>query len=141
MCALMFKSSPRPHEKIADTLASTLACATANTSVNYTGGACHRDFEKFPSLPWETHVLLVVLQAGGVYVGYNSAVSIVNSQIYSNTASVRAHVQNYPSPTMGRWLTCPNRLSSFNSDRYLDLACATATDALVNYRGCVLQRP
>jgi hypothetical protein len=30
--------------RIADAhLASTLACATANPSVNYTGGACHRD--------------------------------------------------------------------------------------------------
>jgi hypothetical protein len=38
------------------------------------------------------------LQGGGVYV-YNGTVSIVNSQIYSNTAYiVRAHLQKFASP-------------------------------------------
>jgi hypothetical protein len=38
------------------------------------------------------------LQGGGVFV-YGGSVSIMNSQIYSNTASfVRADVQNFPSP-------------------------------------------
>jgi hypothetical protein len=40
------------------------------------------------------------LQGGGVYVG-DGTVSIVNSQIYSNTAQyVRAHLHKFPSP---RW--------------------------------------
>jgi hypothetical protein len=38
------------------------------------------------------------LQGGGVYDG-DGTVSIVNSQIYSNTANnVRAHLQKFPSP-------------------------------------------
>ena len=43
------------------------------------------------------------LQAGGVLV-VGGTVSIVNSQIYSNTAAdVRAHLQHFPSP---RWEHC-----------------------------------
>jgi membrane-associated phospholipid phosphatase len=58
-------------------------------------------------------------------------VSIVNSQIYSNTATtVRAHVQSFPSPH-----------GKMADALALILACATATDASVNYRECVLQRP
>jgi hypothetical protein len=39
------------------------------------------------------------LQGGGVYVFSGGTVSIVNSQIYSNTATyVHAHAQNFPSP-------------------------------------------
>jgi hypothetical protein len=42
-------------------------------------------------------------QGGGVHVG-GGTVSIVNSQIYSNTATyVRARLQKYPSP---RWEKC-----------------------------------
>ena len=38
--------------------------------------------------------------------------------------NVRATVQRprFPIAPMGRWLTCPNRLSSFHSDRYLVLS-------------------
>jgi hypothetical protein len=92
----------RPDGKIADALASTLACTTAaDALVNYsllyvpqascdfpiapmgklltclhrltlgqfrtlrstTECRCHRDLEKIPSPPWETHVLLVVCRA------------------------------------------------------------------------------
>jgi hypothetical protein len=42
---ICFKISHRPDGKIADALVSTLACATANASVNYTGGACNRDLK------------------------------------------------------------------------------------------------
>jgi hypothetical protein len=43
------------------------------------------------------------LQGGGVAV-VGGSVSIVNSQIYSNTASyVRAHLQKFPLP---RWESC-----------------------------------
>jgi hypothetical protein len=38
-----FNVSHRSDGKIADMLASTLACATVNALVNYTEGACHRD--------------------------------------------------------------------------------------------------
>jgi hypothetical protein len=43
------------------------------------------------------------LQGGGVYV-IRGTVSIVNSQIYSNSAAdVRSHLQKFPSP---RWDNC-----------------------------------
>jgi len=89
----------RPHGKVADALASTHASTTvAHSPVNYSGYVPHRP-ETFPSPQWETHVARC-LQGGGVYVG-GGTVSIVNSQIYSNTApNVRAHLQNFPSP---RW--------------------------------------
>jgi hypothetical protein len=46
------------------------------------------------------------LQGGGVHVS-GGTVSIVNSQIYSNTATyVRADVRNSPSPSREKWLTC-----------------------------------
>jgi hypothetical protein len=47
------------------------------------------------------------LQGGGVYV-YGSTVSIVNSQIYSNTATyVRTDIRNFPSPPWeNALLTC-----------------------------------
>ena len=43
--------------------------------------------------------------------------------IWFYQGSVRAsHACKHPIAPMGRWLTCPNRLSSFNSDRYLVLS-------------------
>jgi hypothetical protein len=58
------------------------------------------------------------LQGGGVYVRDDyggGTVSIVNSQIYSNTApEVRPHLQKFPSPRWGNaLLTCAFRFSSF----------------------------
>ena len=47
------------------------------------------------------------LQGGGVYV-HAGTVSIVNSQIYSNTAAfVRTHLQKFPSPRWEILLTYP----------------------------------
>jgi hypothetical protein len=60
MCALMFKSSHRPNGKIADGPALTLTCTTAaNAPVNYSKYVPQRP-STIPSLPWETHVMLVV---------------------------------------------------------------------------------
>ena len=47
------KPSHRPDGKVADVLASTHAFTTANALVNYSGGACLRNLEKFPSPSWE----------------------------------------------------------------------------------------
>ena len=59
------------------------------------------------------------LQGGGVAVS-GGTVSFSSCTITGNTASgVRAHAQNFPSlkiSLIGRWLTCPNRLSSFVLD-------------------------
>ncbi len=72
-----------------------------------------------------------LLQGGGVRV-QGGTVSIVNSQIYSNTAgSVRAsHACKLPIAPMGNLLT---RLC-------LDSRLATVADAPVNYRMYVPQR-
>jgi len=48
------KTSHHPDGKVADVLAPTHACTTANPSVNYTGGARRRDLENFPSSRWES---------------------------------------------------------------------------------------
>eukprot|EP00900_Chrysochromulina_parva_P023401 jgi/Chrpa1/5695/Chrysochromulina_OHIO_Genome00012547-RA len=73
---------PSPDGKMADVLAPTHACATANALVNYR------------------------LCGGGVIV-IQGTVSIVNSQIHSNTAGdVRAHLQHFPSPPYGRFTIC-----------------------------------
>jgi len=89
-----FNVSHCPDGKIADVLAPTHACTTANAST--TVGECCRDLEKFPS-PQGNSRFARCLQGGGVAV-YGGSVSIVNSQIYSNFgAYVRAHVQKFPS--------------------------------------------
>jgi hypothetical protein len=72
--------------------------------LNITGGQAinvRAHAQKFPSPPWETHVLLVVaLQGGGVYIT-RGTVAISSSTISGNTAGwVRAHVLKFPSP---RW--------------------------------------
>ena len=88
----MLETSHRPDGKMADALASTLACACldsacANASVNYSWYVPQRP-SKLPIAP------------------------------------------------MGRWLTCPNRLSSFNSDRYLVLSgrCTCLTRLQTSHR-------
>ena len=54
----------------------------------------------FPIAPMGDSRFARCLQGGGIHVT-GGTVSIVNSQIYSNTATfVRAHVQKFPSP---RW--------------------------------------
>ena len=91
--------------------------------------------QKFPSPRWENCAPMGdsrfarCLQGGGVYVN-GGTVSIVNSEIYSNTNTyVRTVSRNFPSPR-GR---VADVLAS-------TLACTTA-NASVNYSMCVLQRP
>jgi hypothetical protein len=123
------------------------------------------------------------LQGGGVHV-WSGTVSIVNSQIYSNTATWQGYVRaadlqfsqrpngklTFCSLLAGRRCLCQFRRHSdhlivhhqweysflcaraliLKSSQCPDgkiadalaliLACATAYDASVNYRGCVLQR-
>ena len=69
-----------------------------------------------------SHILRVRLQGGGVYVE-SGTVTFDSCTITGNTAyTVRAHAQKFPSPRWEFLLTCPNRLSSFNSDPYLVLS-------------------
>jgi len=52
----------------------------------------------FPIAPMGNSRFARFLQGGGVYVG-GGTVSVMNSQIYSNTAAfVRARLQKFPSP-------------------------------------------
>ena len=72
---LNFKRSHRPDGKMADALASTLACASANASVNSSGYVPQRP-SKVPIAPMGkcldpmgfSHVLRLCLQGGGVRV-------------------------------------------------------------------------
>ena len=90
MCAFMFKMSHRPDGKMADALASTLACASANASVNSSGYVPQRP-SKVPIAPMGfSHVLRVCLQGGGVYVE-SGTVSVLSCTITGNSATyVRA---------------------------------------------------
>ena len=125
----MLKTSHRPDGKIADGLALTHACTTANASVNYSGCVLQRPC-KLPIAPMGiSHVLRVCLQGGGVYIN-NGTVSFSSCTITGNRAyNVRAHAQSHrPDGKTAHALA-------------LILACATATDASVNFRMYVPQRP
>ena len=51
--AFNVRTHAQNSHQIADALASILACATANASVNNTVCMCHRDLQNFPSPLWE----------------------------------------------------------------------------------------
>ena len=97
------ESSHRPDGKMADVLALTHACTTANASVNYSRYVPQRP-SKVPIAPMGfSHVLRVCLQGGGVFISSASSGTVTFSSctITGNTAGyVRAHAQNFPSP---RW--------------------------------------
>ena len=99
---LKLQKFPSPRWKIADVLAPTLACTTANASVNYRGYVPQRPC-KFPIAPMGDSRVACCLQGVGVYVS-SGRVTITSSSIYGNTAyDVRAHVQKFPSL---RWEDC-----------------------------------
>ena len=107
MCVLMFKSSHRPDGKIADVLASTLACTTR------------------------------CLQGGGVYVGFGTVTITSSSITGNTASgNVRAYVQNLPSLRNGSLLLIHSQIDSHpNCQRAcLDSClCTTVADAPVNY--------
>ena len=98
------QSSHRPDGNIADALAPTHACTTANALVNYRMYVLQRPC-KVPIAPMGfSHVLRVCSHGGGVAV-WGGTVTFSSCTITGNTASgaVRAHAQNFPSP---RWENC-----------------------------------
>jgi hypothetical protein len=152
---------PSPDVKVADVLALTLACTARclqgggvyvsnSGTVTITSSSIHGNtasvyvrahVQKIPLSRWEiTSRSLFAgdsrfarcLQGGGVqFSSYGGTVSIVNSQIYSNTADyVRADVRNSPSPDV--------KVADVLA---LTHACTTANDPLVNYSMYVPQRP
>ena len=100
----MLETSHRPDGKMADVLALTHACTTANASVNYSMYVPQRP-SKVPIAPMGfSHVYArLCLQGGGVAVS-GGTVSFSLCTITGNTATgVRAHARNFPSP---RWESC-----------------------------------
>ena len=89
MCALIFKSSHR----IADVLASTLACTTvADAPVNYSRYTCSRDL-KLPIALMGDSRFARCLQGGGVYVDYGSTVAISSCNISGNNVGMNSFVR------------------------------------------------
>ena len=80
------QSSQGPDGKIADVLALTHACTTANASVNYSMYVPQRP-SKVPIAPMGfSHILRVCLQGGGVFVN-SGTVTFSSCTITGNTAS------------------------------------------------------
>ena len=106
-----------------------LTLAQLRTLWSTTECTCRRELEKFLTPSWETHILLVVCRA---------AVSW----------SILAQWPSHRPPSVGIQLPmcAPVLKTSYGPDGKianalaLIFACATANDASVNYRGCVLQR-
>ena len=96
MCALTLESSHRPDRKvIADVLAPTHACTTANASRSTTVCTCHRDLAishrphgKVADALASTHASTTVAHSPVNYRGY-----------------VRQRPETFPSPSMGTLLT------------------------------------
>jgi hypothetical protein len=103
LCVLMFKSSHGPDGEMADVLAPTHACTTANALVNYSGCMPQRPC-KFPIAPMGDSRVARCMQGGGVAVShdhYGGTVVISSSTISGNSAgNVCAHAQKFPS---SRW--------------------------------------
>ena len=96
MCVLTLKSSHRPDGKIADVLALTHACTTANTSVNYSMYVPQRP-SKVPIAPM-----------GKCLVDMSNSILIFHDwccldlPVWS-TCHLRLKLQKFPSP---RWENC-----------------------------------
>jgi len=103
-CTFVLKIAHRSDGKIADVLASTHTCSTANASVNYTAGMCRRDLQCFHR-PHGRLSLARCLQGGGVFVN-GGTVTLSSCTISGNTADlVRTHLQKFPRPD-GRLTFC-----------------------------------
>jgi hypothetical protein len=118
--------------KSADALASTLACTTAaDASVNYSKYVPQRP-QNFPLPRWDFHIWLALVLAGWrcLRPGWYGDFVIMHHQWKQSfhCAALIFKSSHRPDGKVADALA-------------LILACATATDALVNYRGCVLQRP
>ena len=105
-CACSRSNFASPRWEIADVLALTHACTTANASVNYSRYVPQRP-SKVPMAPMGfSHVLRFCLQGGGVYIG-GGTVSFSLCTITGNTAGdVRAHAQKFPSPRWDFYMFC-----------------------------------
>ena len=119
-CRRDLESSHRPDGKMADALASTLACATANASVNSSGYVPQRPSKVPIARMGISHVLFLCLQGGGVLIG-SGTVTFLSCTVTGNTAyNVHAHAQTSHRPDgrltfcslfAGRRCLCRGRLS------------------------------
>ena len=118
-----------PDGKIADALALILACTSANdASINYRLCVPQR-LQKLPSPRWE---MLVDMSISILIFDDGCCLDLS----VSSTCHLRLKNPKFPIAPVGRWLTCPNRLSSFNSDRYLVLSgtCTCQPHLLTSHR-------
>ena len=102
-------NSHRPHGKIADALAPTHACTTANALVIYRMYVLQRPC-KLPIARWDFHMFracaCLCLQGGGVHIS-SGTVTFSSCTITGNTAGyVRAHAQKFPSPRWDSHMFC-----------------------------------
>ena len=104
---------------------------TSSSIYGNTADYVRAQVQKLPSPPWETHVWLTVCRAA-------VSLSVPAAQSRSST----------PKCIPIKLTMCVIMFKSSHRPHgkiadalALILACATATDASVNYRGCVLQRP
>ena len=72
-------------------------------------GTCRRDLQKFPSPRWENTLLTCPIRFSSFFMGAASSTSMQYVPSAPETSKV-------PIAPMGRWLTCPNRISSFVLD-------------------------
>jgi len=164
----MFKSSHRPDGKMADMLALTHACTTANASVNYRTCVLLRP-SNVPIAPMGS-LLTCYLDSRlhncdrrfghlqGVRAAETLKVPIASCDTHVLLVVCRevlvsmSRVAQWPShraPSVGTQLPLCALISKSshhpdgNIADALDsvLGCTTATDASFNYRGCALQRP
>jgi hypothetical protein len=104
----MFKSSHRPDWKVADVLASTLACTTAADALVNKQNVRAAEAFHFPITPMGDSRFACCLQGGGVYVS-SGTVAITHSSITGNTAVgyVRAKLPTFKtSHRSPRWENC-----------------------------------
>jgi hypothetical protein len=109
-------------EEFADVLASTHACTTAaNAPVDYSLYVLQRP-EVFPSPPWETHVLLLSLFAGGrcpcpVWHGHDNV--FLDLREYSYKCACLC--STFPIVQMGTWLTNPKSTLMTHLSIWIDI--------------------
>jgi hypothetical protein len=157
-CQPCLQISHRPDGKIADVLAPTHACTTANASVNYSGYVPHRDLANFPS-PWVGKWLTCLprLSLALLRLTLRSPTECTCRRDLKFSHRPDGKVADVLAPThacttaahalvnCSRYVPQRPELSHRPDGRVADVlapthACITA-NALVKYRGCVPQRP
>ena len=124
MYVLMLKSSLRPMGKLLTCLARLSLAQLRLWRSGELQGVRAAETLKVPITP-HGKLTICSLFAGRRCLGpeWHSGHIIVRHQWeHSLLYKCASSYSKFPIAPMGRWLTCPNRLSSFHSDRYLVLS-------------------